>query len=146
MFKDIDSNSLVQFDYSSVKPIRDNIQSSMAPPNIQTIALDNDRDGKIDQLNVTMRLKKPKSSLNLQNFNMIMAFDYELKDMIRMKMEGLAYVQIDAFASRNLNAGSITTQGSLNLVQPNALNLLPDGFDRTIYDDDYFDKIEKMSI
>jgi len=46
-----------------------------------------------------MRLKKPKSSLNLQNFNMIIAFDYELKDMIRMKMEGLAYVQIDAFAS-----------------------------------------------
>jgi len=45
-----------------------------------------------------------------------------------------------------LNAGSITTQGTLNLVQPNALNLLPDGFDRTIYDDDYFDKIEKMSI
>ena len=77
---------------------------------------------------------------------MIIAFDYELKDMIRMKMEGLAYVQIDAFASKNLNAGSITTQGSLNLVQPNALNLLPDGFDRTIYDDDYFDKIEKMSI
>jgi hypothetical protein len=34
LFKDIDSNSLVQFDYSSVKPIRDNIQSSMAPPNI----------------------------------------------------------------------------------------------------------------
>lgn len=45
-----------------------------------------------------------------------------------------------------MNAGSITTQGTLNLVQPNALNLLPDGFDRTIYDDDYFDKIEKMSI
>jgi hypothetical protein len=40
---------------------------------------------------------------------MIIAFDYELKDMIRMKMEGLAYVQIDAFASKNLNAGSITT-------------------------------------
>ena len=47
-----------------------------------------------------MRIKKPASNLNLQNLNVILAVDYELKDMIRMKMEGLAVVQVDTFASK----------------------------------------------
>ena len=80
----------------------------MAPPDIQTIALDNDRDGQIDQYNVSMRIKKPMalkdnvSPLKLQQINVIFAFDYELKEMIKLKMEGLAVMQVDAIASKNL--------------------------------------------
>jgi len=36
-----------------------------------------------------------------------MAFDYELSDLIKMKMQGLAVVSVDAFASDSLNAGKI---------------------------------------
>ena len=93
-----------------------------------------------------MRIKKPAQNLNLQNLNVILAVDYELKDMIRMKMEGLAVVQVDTFASKQLNAGKIEVIGTLNLHQPNALTVLPEGMSRTIYDDDYFDQIETMSV
>jgi len=61
----------------------------MAPPDIQTISLDHDRDGVLDQYNITLRYKKPKKSLKMQQMNVILAFDYQLQDMINLKMEGL---------------------------------------------------------
>ena len=66
--------------------------------------------------------------------------------MINLKMEGLAVMQVDAIASDKLNAGTIKADGSIRLKQPNALNLYPNTYTRTIYDDNYFDKIEHMSI
>jgi len=61
----------------------------MAPPDIQTISLDHDRDGVLDQYNITLRYKKSKKSLKMQQMNVILAFDYQLQDMINLKMEGL---------------------------------------------------------
>jgi len=55
----------VQFDYSSVKPIRDNIQNSLAPPTISFLPVDRERDGVVDQFNITMRIKKPLAKLAL---------------------------------------------------------------------------------
>jgi hypothetical protein len=63
-----------------------------------------------------------------------------------MKMEGLVVTQVDAISSNKLNAGKISTHGSINLRLPNALSLQPEGMVRSIYDDGYFDKIEQMSI
>ena len=105
----------------------------MGPPDIQSISLDQDRDGTIDQYNVTMRIKKPKalnadkvSPLKMQQLNVVLAFDYQLKDMINLKMEGLAVMQVDAIASDKLNAGTVKSDGSIRLRQPNALSLQPD--------------------
>ena len=40
----------------------------MAPPDIQSISLDQDRDGVIDQFNVTMRIKKPKGLTDVDDY------------------------------------------------------------------------------
>ena len=61
-----------------------------------------------------------------------------------MKMQGLAVISVDAFASSNLNAGKIIAQGQLNLKQPNALPLSPRV--RDLYDDEYFDKLEHTNV
>jgi hypothetical protein len=55
----------IQFDYSSVKPIRDNIQNSLAPPTFSYIPVDKNKDGIIDQYNITMRVRKPSADLAL---------------------------------------------------------------------------------
>ena len=102
-----DGTDQVQYDYSSLKPIRDNLQNQMSPPSFQAIPLDLDRDGIVDQYNVTMRIKKPTTTLQLAQANLILAFDYELNELIKMKMQGLAVISVDAFASSKLNAGKI---------------------------------------
>lgn len=43
-----EGNEKVQFNYASVKPIRDNIQNSLSPPSLTTIPIDSNNDGKID--------------------------------------------------------------------------------------------------
>ena len=66
--------------------------------------------------------------------------------MINLRMEGLVVMQVDAIASDKLNAGTVKADGTVRLKQPNALNLWPDTYTRTVYDDGYFDNIEHMSI
>jgi len=111
----------IQFDYSSVKPIRDNIQNSLTPPTLSYSPVDRNKDGVIDQYNITMRVRKPSADLALQQMHIVMAFDYEISDLIHMKLEGLANVNIHAMASSKLSASKLKTQGHLNLRQPNAL-------------------------
>jgi len=55
----------VQFDFCTLRPIRKNIMNSLAPPNIETMSIDYDKDGVVDQFNISMRVKKPHSSLKL---------------------------------------------------------------------------------
>ena len=54
-----------------------------------------------------------------------MAFDYELQELVNMRMQGLAVIEAHAISS--LNAGKVSTNGQLNLRQPNALALTPPG-------------------
>ena len=91
-----------------------------------------------------MRVKKPDPKLKLQEANLIMAFDYQLKGLIKMKMQGLAVISVDAFASSTLNAGKIIAQGQLNLKHPNALPLSQRT--RDIYDDEIFDRLEHTNV
>jgi len=63
-----------------------------------------------------------------------------------MQLGGLAVINIDALSSATLNAGKITTQGSILLRQPNALPITHAGLVRRTYDDDYFDRLEATSI
>ena len=116
----------------------------MAPPSFQALPVDTDRDGIVDQYNMTMRIKKPVKTLKMQQANIILAFDYQLSELVKMKMQGLAVVSVDAFASSKLNAGKIIAQGQLNLRQPNALPLTQR--QRDLYDDEYFDKLENTNM
>ena len=60
-----DKVNTVQFDFCTLRPIRKNIMNSLAPPNIETMSIDYDKDGVIDQFNISMRVKKPHGSLRL---------------------------------------------------------------------------------
>jgi len=86
-------------------------------------AVDLNHDGIVDQYNMTMRVRKPfrpaakadDKDYSLKNANLILAFDYKLTGLIKMKLEALAVVSIDALVEDTLNAGKITTYGDLKL-------------------------------
>lgn len=68
----------IQYAYSSLKPVRDNIYPNiLAPPSVMTTPVDDNRDF-VKQYNITMRVKKPKPSYSLQTASLILAFDYGL--------------------------------------------------------------------
>ena len=91
LFIDEDNaNSLYTYEYSTLKPVRDQAQNLLAPPSVESVGVDRDNDGVMDQWNITMRVKKPHASFKLQQANMIAAFDYQTDETIKMQMEGLA--------------------------------------------------------
>ena len=100
---------MFQYDYCSLKPIRDNLLNLMSPPSVAVVPQDNDRDGIVDQYNITMRIKKPVKDIALRGVNMILAFDYEVSGLIKMKMEGIAELSVKTLGSANINAGKIGT-------------------------------------
>lgn len=136
----------VQFDYCTLRPIRKNIQNSLSPPDIQTVAVDADFDGVVDHYNISMRIKKPDDALRLSKMDLIIAFDYKLSSIIKLKMEGLAILSVDTLASSALNPATIKTAGTMRFIQPNSLKQLPNGASKTVYDDDFFDTLEHTNI
>ena len=56
-----------------------------------------------------MRIKKPVKDIALRGVNMILAFDYEVSGLIKMKMEGIAELSVKTLGSANINAGKIGT-------------------------------------
>lgn len=136
----------MQFDYSSLKPLRDNIQNSLAPPTLTYTPIDSNKDGIPEQLNFTMRIKKPLPHLAVSQVNLIMAMDYELDGLIQMKMSGLANVNFEALASSKLSASNFKAQGHLNMRQPSALLQTERGKIREVYYDQYFDTLQKKSM
>lgn len=118
----------------------------LGPPDIQATPIDIDLDGVVDQYNISMRIKKPVDDWRLRKMDLIIAFDYKLKDIIKLKMEGLAIVSVDTMASAKLNPSEIRTRGQMELIQPIALKSLPNGVYKTVYDDNYFDHLEHMNM
>lgn len=133
-----------QFAYSSLKPIRDNIQNSLAPPTITTVPIDSDKDGLVDSYNITLRIKKPLANLALRELNVLLAFDFEISDIVKMRMEGILAVNINAMSSPTLSASKLSTTGHLKLRQPNALSQSPKV--RDVYSDNYFDSLQVQSM
>lgn len=78
--------------------------------------------------------------------DLILAFDYQLSEVIKLKMEGLAIISVDTLASQNLNPSTIKTTGTMRFIQPNSLKPLPSGAAKTVYDDDFFDTLEHTNI
>lgn len=74
----------------------------------------------------------------------MLAFDLELLDTVKMKMEGLAFINVNPLATSKLSASKITTQGTLDLHQPTAIPRSRQT--RRVYDDNFFDTIQTQSI
>jgi len=47
-----------------------------------------------EAINITLRIKNPGANIFLTNLDLLFAFDYETSDVVDMKMETLAHVQL----------------------------------------------------
>ena len=74
----------------------------MPTPEIKSTAVDLNNDGVIDQYNISLRIKKPWSEMTLSRADLILAFNYELKGLLKMKMECLAVMSADSLSSISL--------------------------------------------
>ena len=87
----MDANGgLVTYEYSTLKPVRDQAQNLLAPPVIKSAGTDINNDDVYDQWNITMRIRKPEAGFKLAQANIIAAFDYQTQDNVKMQMESLA--------------------------------------------------------
>lgn len=48
------------------------------------MGVDTDKDGKIDQWNITMSVRKPELDYKLEDVNVIVAFDFKTDDTVNM--------------------------------------------------------------
>ena len=89
---DQDRNAVMYhtYEYSTLKPVNDRGQNILAPPAVQSVGVDTDKDGNIDQWNITMSIRKPELYYKLEDVNIIVAFDYKTDDSVNMQMEALA--------------------------------------------------------
>merc|ERR1719263_1679020 len=131
---------MTQFDYSPVKPIRDSITNSLSPPTMAVSPIDLNRDGIVDQYNITLRVKKPLQNLALDQIHLVLAFDFGLNDIVKMKMQGLATINIQTLSGPKIGATRVKTDGTLLLKSPNALK----SSSKVIrnLDDDFFDTLQ----
>ena len=59
------NGGLKTYEHSTLKPVRDQSQNLLAPPVIKSVGIDLNNDGIYDQWNITMRVRKPDTSLKL---------------------------------------------------------------------------------
>merc|ERR1719263_2676819 len=135
---------MTQFDYSPVKPIRDSITNSLSPPTMAVSPIDLNRDGIVDQYNITLRVKKPLQNLALDQIHLVLAFDFVLNDIVKMKMQGLATINIQTLSGSKIGATRIKTDGKLLLKSPNALRSQANVI-RNL-DDNFFDTLQSSSM
>lgn len=97
----------------------------MAPPQIEVQRLDEDRDGKVDQFKLTVKVKTPKAIGDsvLQQASIIAAFDYNTKGTHHFRTEALAHSQVYLSSSEKVAAKGIKMTGSLKLRQTEALGM-----------------------
>ena len=115
LFQD-ESGSLITYEYSTLKPVRDQAQNLLAPPVIKSVGNDLNNDGIYEQWNITMRVRKPSPTFKLAQANIIAAFDYQTQDNVKMQMESLAVSQVSIpTGSTDVCASKVTTSGTLRL-------------------------------
>lgn len=143
-FIDKSNQNQVSYEYSSVKPIRDSLSNKLAPPTISFLDSNVDSSGKTDQLTIKMRIKKPSKALTLSRFNILLAFNEDYSDQIKMKLEGVAIINVDCFTSGQLAASKVSTHGTLQLKQQSLIKYT--GYYKNDYNDDYFDSLTSQSM
>lgn len=84
------TKNFYSYEYSTAKPVRDQAENLLAPPSIESVGVDRDKDGVYDQWNITMRIRKPQLDYKLDQANVILAFDYRTDETVKMQMETFA--------------------------------------------------------
>jgi hypothetical protein len=74
-----------------VRQINEVLPNPLAPPSIEVVRYDFDRDTVTDQFNLTMKVKVPETNMVLQQANLIAAFDYETTGSLHFHIEALAH-------------------------------------------------------
>ena len=79
--------------------MRNSISSGnlLSTPQIKTIGVDTNRDGKPDFWNITARVRKPRANLILRHLDTVTAFDYNV-DNWGINIEAISSTQ-DNFAT-----------------------------------------------
>ena len=65
LFTDVNLRNSTTYSYSTVKSVRDALESQMSPPSISAIGLDFNKDDIIDQWNISLRIRKAYQDLAL---------------------------------------------------------------------------------
>ena len=65
LFVDEATDALHTYEYSTLKSVRDQAQNILSPPAVESVGVDRDNDGAMDQWNITMRIKKPSPTFKL---------------------------------------------------------------------------------
>ena len=84
------NNQLQSYEYSTLKPVRDQAQNLLSPPSVESVSVDRDNDGRPEQWNITMRVRKPQTDFKLEQASIIIAFDYKTTETVALQMETLA--------------------------------------------------------
>lgn len=98
-----------------MKKMQDVQPEPLAPPSIQVIKQDFNRDGKVDQFNITLSVRNPKEGWILQQANIIAAFEYKMGG--NLELEALAHTQLYFSSSKNMGVRRVKTYGPLTLIQ-----------------------------
>ena len=77
-----------------------------------------DADNIASELQLTLQIRKPEDNLSLVSLSVIFDLSYELSNIVKMKMNGLAVASIDTLVSKSnkLNPQSVFFDGTLNLI------------------------------
>jgi hypothetical protein len=132
------------YTYSSQKTIRDMAAAGdnlLSPPVIKSTVEDFDRDHLGDRWNISMRVRKPSAGADLRQATIVLGFDYETSDVVKMQMESLAVVSIDGLNSGgSTSVKRVKTIGTLELRQssPIKTSKIP----RQVYNDNLFSYLE----
>lgn len=82
------------------------------------MGVDRDKDGRVDQWNITMTIKKPQNGYRLEQANVIVAFDYATDETVILQMESLAVAGVHIPAhSMSVSAKKIRMSGTLRFKQ-----------------------------
>jgi len=92
-------------------------------------------------MNVTAKVRKPSTTLQLQQFTAIAELSYYTNQTVDMRMDTLAVAQRTASTVEGLDISRVVFDGSLELVQLFPIQATR-GTLRNLYDDDYFMQLQ----
>jgi len=65
-----------------------------------------------------MRIRKPSDSLKFSRVTLLLGFQMEFQEVLKMRLNGLGVTQVEIMQSSNAQASKISATGNLKLVQP----------------------------
>ena len=124
----------------------------LSPQSIKSIGEDFDNDGLVDRWNMSMRVKRPQlsasgSGADLRQATIVVGFNYQTQQVVKMQMETLAVVQVGydlLVGGASTTVSKITAIGSLDLVQQSVIQ--KQARVRNLYNDALLDSLGQESL